>query len=121
MEKKGKLPFGQPKTETVTVTETVARKERVYIDPTVLQSYYVETDRVLGDITPRENGIPGKDIFGRTIPIRQLADAGFYEGPNVQRSGDKLAASVSGFRANRAQLGGCRALRTACVGSGTES
>lgn len=97
VEKKGKLPFGQPKTETVTVTETVTRQERVYIDPTVLRSYYVEANRVLGDFTSRENGIPGKDIFGRTIPIRQLADAGFYEGPNIQRSGEKLVASVSGF------------------------
>lgn len=95
--KKGKLPFGQPKTEIVTVTETITKKERVYIDPTVQRSFYVDADRVLGDFVPRETGTPGKDIYGRTIPVKQLADPGFYTGPNIQRSGEKIAATTAGF------------------------
>lgn len=97
VEKKGKLPFGQPKKEVVTVTETITKKERVYIDPKVLQSYYVDADRVLGEFTPRENGVPGKDIYGRAIPVKKLAEPGFYTGSHIQKSGDKLAATVAGF------------------------
>ncbi|MFP4211043.1 MAG: flagellar assembly protein A [Alkalispirochaeta sp.] len=95
--KKGALPFGQPKQEVVTVTETVTRKERVYIDPKVHESRYVESGVDLGTFVPRVTGVPGKDIFGRTIPIKQLADPGFYEGPGIQRTGETIFAGTTGF------------------------
>jgi uncharacterized protein len=95
--RKGKLPFGQDKTELVTVTETVTRKERVYVDPKVVQCGYVPAEHLLGTFVPRETGLPGRDIFGRAIPAKQLADPGFYLGANIQRQGDRLTSTEAGF------------------------
>ncbi len=95
--RKGKIPFGQEKTEIVTVTETVTRKERVYVDPKVVRCDYIPAEQVLGTFIPREPGLPGKDISGRTIPVKQLADPGFYLGANIQRQGDTLTSTQAGF------------------------
>lgn len=63
----------------------IYRKERVFVDPKVLQTAYVPASHVLGTIVPGEPGIPGKDIFGRLIPVKQLADSSFYHGSNIAK------------------------------------
>ena len=95
--KKGLLGLGAGKTETVTVTETETRRERVYIDPAVEQSWAVEQGQTVGTMTAGSAGAPGKDIFGRPVPAKQLADPRFYLGDNISRKGDSLEAAAEGF------------------------
>ena len=95
--KKGLLGIGAGKTESVTVTETQVREEKVYIDPTVQTVYSVEADQVLGTVVPPEPGAPGVDVYGRPVPAKQLADPRFYPGEHVGRKGNELVALREGF------------------------
>ena len=96
VEKKSKLPFMPPKKEVVDYTETVSDTERVYIDPTVEQTGYVEESDKLGLVEPVGKGVPGRSIFGRVVPPRAPADPYFYAGPGVQRRGQELFAERTG-------------------------
>ena len=97
IEKKPRLPFMQTKVEKKQVRETVVDRERVYVDPTVESSYFVDENEVLGTVTPMDLGEPGTDIFGRNIPARQLADPSFHAGDGIERNADQLVAKRSGF------------------------
>ncbi len=97
VEKKGNAPFGQARTETITVTETVTRKEPADVDPRVLRSEYVRAGSVLGTVTSRLVGLPGTDIYGNTIPIGEAGDLNFYHGDHIVRQGNTLTAERSGF------------------------
>ncbi|MFW5828317.1 MAG: flagellar assembly protein A, partial [Alkalispirochaeta sp.] len=94
--KKGVLGIGSKK-ETVTVTDTVTRREKVYIDPTVETVWAVSRDQTLGEMVPPGAGKPGKDVFGRPIPAKQLADPRFYLGDNLTRKGNTVTAAAEGF------------------------
>lgn len=95
--KKGLLGIGAGKTETITVTETVTRREKVYIDPAVEDSKSVVEGQTLGTFLPAAPGGPGRDIFDRPIPAKQLVDSRFYLDDTITRSGDTLTAAVEGF------------------------
>jgi uncharacterized protein len=97
VEKKGLLGIGQGKTETTTVTETVTRREKVYVDPTVQESRTVTEGEIIGTVVPATPGAPGKDVFGRPVAAKQLSDPRFYLGDNITRRGDELVAEVEGF------------------------
>lgn len=71
--------------------------ERVYIDPTVEHAYFVDSEAHIGKVNPRRQGHAGTDIFGRTIPAKQLADPGFYTGANIRRTAQELYSEVSGI------------------------
>lgn len=95
--KKGLLGIGQGKTEIVTVTETVTRTERVYIDPAVEECYYVTAENRLGSFITATPGAPGTDVFGKPVPPKQLADHRFYLADNLTRRGDDVIATSDGF------------------------
>ena len=97
MEKKARLPFMQAKIEKKKIRETVIDRERVYVDPTVETSYFVEQNTVLGIVTPMTTGEPGVDIFGRNIPARRLADPNFHAGDGIERNSNQLTAKQNGF------------------------
>ncbi|SIQ34269.1 hypothetical protein SAMN05920897_10777 [Alkalispirochaeta americana] len=97
VKQKSGFPFGKERVETKIVRDTVERQERVYIDPTVQDLFFVHQGALVGRITPRSEGIPGRDVFGRAIPIRRLADPAFYCGPNLQKVRDDIRAGASGF------------------------
>ncbi len=97
VEKKAKLPFMAKKTETVTVTESKTHRERVPVDPTVTQHFYVEAGSVLGEVMPQRIGIPGRTVKGRTIQVTPITDPFFYAGDNISRQGNTLTASTSGI------------------------
>ncbi|MEX2444942.1 MAG: flagellar assembly protein A [Alkalispirochaeta sp.] len=94
--KKGMLGIGS-RTETVTVTDTATRREKVFIDPSVEQVWSVSEDEALGKLVPPDAGKPGKDIFGRPVPAKQPADPRFYLGDNLTRKGDTVVAGAEGF------------------------
>ena len=95
--RKGILGFGQSRTETVTVTETVTRTEKVYIDPAVEQSWHVTADQSVGTFNTASPGTPGRDVFDRPVPAKQLADPRFHLGENLVRKGDEVVATAEGF------------------------
>ena len=95
--KKSKLPFRAPKQETTEVTETEVVPERVYVDPTVEETGYVQEGEKIGDIKPKETGMPGRSIFGEVLNQRVPADPHFYTGANVVRRDEEVFAETTGF------------------------
>ncbi|TVQ38272.1 MAG: DUF342 domain-containing protein [Spirochaetaceae bacterium] len=94
---KPKLPFMRPRQERVMVTETETVPERVYVDPVVEQTAYVEAGQRIGRIVPRTAGAPGRSVYGKVIHPRPSADPLFYCGSGVQRRGEELVADTTGF------------------------
>lgn len=95
--RKGLLGIGQGKTETVTVSETVTRTEKVYIDPAVESCFYVAAENRLGTFVAFTPGTPGSDVFGKPIPPKQLSDHRFYLSDHLIRRGDDVIAGADGF------------------------
>ncbi|WP_018525673.1 flagellar assembly protein A [Alkalispirochaeta alkalica] len=94
---KSGFPFGKERVEKKIVRDTVERQERVYIDPSVKELFFARQGDLVGRITPASAGIPGRDVFGRPLPIRKLADPAFHCGPNLQKIRDEIRAGQSGF------------------------
>ncbi|MFW5695494.1 MAG: flagellar assembly protein A [Alkalispirochaeta sp.] len=94
--KKGVLGIGS-RTETVTVTDTVTRREKVYIDPTVERVWAVSQEQTLGEVVPPTAGKPGTDVFGKPVPAKQLSDPRFYLGDHLTRKGNTVSAAAEGF------------------------
>ncbi|MFP4565986.1 MAG: flagellar assembly protein A [Spirochaetaceae bacterium] len=97
VQRKSRLPFRSPKQETVEVVETQTVSERVYVDPTVEETGYVQEGEKIGDVLPRETGIPGRSIFGEIIHPRVPADPNFYIGKHAVRRGEEVFAEGTGF------------------------
>ncbi len=93
--RKGAL--GLSSTEKVTVTETVSTREKVFIDPTVIRSFWADENTPLGPVSPHTPGIPGRDVYGRTIPVRTLPDPGFYPGDGLEIRNGALVTTAAGF------------------------
>lgn len=91
------FPFLPPRQKTVEVVERESRQERVYVDPTVEGSGWVEAGRKLAFIEAADPGVSGKDIYGRPVFTAALPDTRFYAGMNVNRKRDELFAEASGF------------------------
>lgn len=95
--KKSKVPFRGPKQETVEVVETQTVPERVYVDPTVEETGYVQEGEKIGDIAPKETGMPGRSIFGEVLHPKVPADPHFYVGDRAVRRGEEVFAEETGF------------------------
>ncbi|MEM5947246.1 flagellar assembly protein A [Spirochaetia bacterium 38H-sp] len=97
IEKKGALPFLPAKKEKQKVTEKIAKREKIYIDPTVLQVFFVEKGTYLGRVLAPVSGLEGRNIFGEVIPPLVLEDTGFYAGNGVKREKTDLKAEETGI------------------------
>ena len=97
VQRKPRFPFQSPKEETVEVVETQTVPERVYVDPTVEENGYVQEGEKIGDVIPKETGIPGRSIFGEIIHPRVPADPNFYIGSHAMRRGEEVFAEDAGF------------------------
>lgn len=95
VEKKG--PLGKVVQETVTVTESQTSREKVFVDPTVLEVFHVAGGAALGRIEPHSPGIPGRDVYGRTIPVRTLPNPHFHPGEGLAMRDGVLTALTEGF------------------------
>jgi hypothetical protein len=95
--KKSKIPFRSPKQETVEVVETETVPQRVYVDPTVEETGYVQEGEKIGDIAPKETGMPGRSIFGEVLHPKVPADPHFYVGSGAVRRGEEVFAEQTGF------------------------
>lgn len=95
--RKSTFPFLKEKTEKKTVREAVEREEKVFVDPTVRSVLYAPADTLIARITPQSTGLPGRDVYGRQIPTRKIADPVFYAGSDVKRERDELHSVNAGF------------------------
>ncbi len=95
--RKSPLPFLPPRQETVEVVDRETHQERVYVDPTVEGSGWVEAGQKLAFVEAADPGLAGKDIYGRPIFAAALADTLFHAGMNINRKRDELFADASGF------------------------
>lgn len=94
--KKSALPFAPPKKETVKTTETRTRKERVYVDPTIVGTGYAYKNDKVADIFAGEDGTSGWNIFDEEIPPKEHGDPHFYAGQGLKRVGSELVAVHDG-------------------------
>ena len=94
---KPKLPFGRPKQKRVVVTETETYPERVYVDPALQQTAYVEAEQRIGRVQPQKSGTPGRNVYGMVVHPKAVADPLFYCGNGIQRRGEELVATTTGF------------------------
>lgn len=97
VEKKGRVPFLRAKIKTVTDYETKVHRERIPIDPHVEESFYVEEGAELGTVKAQQQGIPGRTVYGKAIPIKPIVDPLFYAGENLSRTGESLVAATTGI------------------------
>lgn len=91
-----KTLFGK-KEEEVETTERVEVNEEVKVNPKVILQGYAEQDAVLGELTPMEPGIPGKDLFGKMIPPPEQDDLGVLPGQNCTKKKNQIIADEDGF------------------------
>lgn len=95
--KKSWLPFVPQKEERVIVTETETVPERVYVDPSVEQTAFVREGATVGRIQAQKTGTPGRNVYGVLVHPKPIADPLFYCGNGLQRRGEELIASATGF------------------------
>ncbi|HOV63819.1 MAG TPA: FapA family protein [Spirochaetia bacterium] len=95
--KKSKLPFAQAKEDVVFEYQKREIKERIPVDPTVLETGWAEAETRIAVIMPAKPGRPGRNIFGKPIMPQNLTEAGIYEGAGVKRGRGELTAVVTGF------------------------
>ncbi|THB62850.1 MAG: DUF342 domain-containing protein, partial [Spirochaetaceae bacterium] len=88
--------FGSSKEKTVTSTQVIKTKDRVYVDPKVLGSGYIYAGDEAGKISPGEKGLEGIDLFGKAVPPKAPADPNFYLGDGLERRGNTLYATQDG-------------------------
>ncbi len=96
VKKKGLLPFGKEKTETV--VENVKRENRIRVEiiPDVIATGLVETGEKIADIKPGQTGKPGKDVYGK--PVSPLTDEDeFHLGRGIESRGAALIATEPGI------------------------
>jgi hypothetical protein len=96
VKKKGLIPFGKEKEETV--TENIKREKQVKVDvmPDVVDAGWVDAGALIAEITPGKSGTAGKDVFGKIIPAPPVDDE-FYLGLNVEKKGGRYTAAVGGI------------------------
>ncbi len=85
----GKPQPPKPKTRTV--------QQRVYLDGTVRSTGYAAAGETLGTVEAQQPGRPGKDLYGRPIPPKQLADPLIYAGDGVKKARGEFVAESTGF------------------------
>ena len=97
VKKKSKLPFVPDKEEKVSVFETVETPRRVYLDPEIVATGYIEEGGRLATAYTAKPGKPGKDIYARPTTPQQDAEPPLYLGKNVEKGKGELVAAITGF------------------------
>lgn len=95
--KKQKLPFLPPKEEIVEVVEKLEVPERIYVDPEVIGSGWVNAGEKIAIIYPSKPGKMGKTVHGLPIMPPQPGDADIYPGKGVEKKKGEITASATGF------------------------
>ena len=96
VQKKAKFPFSKQKEETVVEYEKVEKKEKVFINPHIVEKGYAVSGQRLGILAPGKPGKPGKDVFGNIIlPDDKVSE--YYPGNGVSIERNEIKATVSGF------------------------
>ena len=96
VKKKGLLPFGKEKQETVSTVVKREKKIRVDVIPDIIEAGWVEAGMKLADVKPGKPGKPGKDVTGKVIPPPSVDDD-FWLGEGVESKGSAITASVTGI------------------------
>lgn len=97
VQRKPKLPFMPVREEVVKVTEKEEIPERVAVDPTVVDSAYVEAETVVAKLYPARQGKPGKSIFGKPLPPVSITEPAVYLGSGLERRRSELVATATGI------------------------
>jgi len=97
VEKKSPIPFVAPKKEMIEVIETETKKERVYVDPTVEKTGWVEEGEPVGIFYIQQKGKPGTNLHGDPIPPAELPDPRYYLGDNLEKKGHDIIAKATGI------------------------
>ena len=97
VEKKARVPFMKPRTETIDVVRTENIREPVYVDPSIQQTGFADENVVLGRILPYSPGKPGRNVYGSAVQPVQPADPHFHLGPGITKNGRDLVSTHSGF------------------------
>ncbi|MBI9107268.1 MAG: DUF342 domain-containing protein [Spirochaetales bacterium] len=95
VKKKGILPFGKEKEETVAEIVKLEKRVRVAVESEVVDAGWVEAGTVIAEIYPGKPGALGKDVYGRPIPSPSSDDE-FWPGRNIETKGGKYIAAESG-------------------------
>jgi uncharacterized protein (DUF342 family) len=89
------LPFLPPRVEKVQSIEKREKRERVFLDETVLRTGWARRGERVGILSQAKPGKAGKTIFGK--PIQPPSDdVSFYIGPGVLRNKGELTADWDG-------------------------
>ncbi|HUX12534.1 MAG TPA: flagellar assembly protein A, partial [Spirochaetia bacterium] len=95
--RKAALPFLPARKEMVEVVEREVKQERVYVDPTVEGTGWVESGDKIALVEPADPGLAGKDIYGKPVFAAALTESQFYAGMNIARKREELFAEATGF------------------------
>ena len=94
--KKGLLPFGKEKEETVVELVKREKKTRLELLPDILEAGWVEEGAKIAEVKPGSAGKAGKDVFGKPIPP-QTVDDEFWLGRGIESRGGALTATEPGI------------------------
>ncbi|MDR1176584.1 MAG: FapA family protein [Treponema sp.] len=97
VKKAGALPFLPGKEETVVTWEKKETREKVSVNPEPKELKYVEKGKKIGTASPPRPGKPGKSVFGKPIPPKQLPEGGFLLGKGLSREKNDIYARYSGL------------------------
>ncbi|MDR0496742.1 MAG: FapA family protein, partial [Treponema sp.] len=96
--KAGVLPFMSAKEEVAVTWEKKETREKVDVNPKILEIKYADRGRKIGSVSSVIVGKPGKNIFGKPIPPPQMeGDGSFLFGKGIIKEKNDLKAEVSGF------------------------
>lgn len=96
VKKKGLLPFGKEKEETVVETLKQENKIRVEIQPDVIEAGWADKGVKLAEFKSGIDGVPGKDVYGKPVQPSG-ADDEFYTGKGVELKGNAIVAVEEGI------------------------
>ncbi|MDR2134225.1 MAG: FapA family protein, partial [Treponema sp.] len=97
VKKPNPIPFLPPREEKVVTWEKKETREKAELNPEPKEIRYAEKGQKLGTLAPPRPGKPGKNVFGKSIPPRPLADTDFLLGQGLGRDKNDIVARVSGF------------------------
>ena len=97
VKKSGALPFKAAKDEITVSWEKKETREKIDVNPKVLDVKYADRGIKLGSITPSIPGKPGKSIFGRPVPPKEAMGNSCFFGKGIRREKNDFFAEFSGF------------------------
>jgi len=95
--KKQALPFLPPKEEIEVFFEKKETRNKVLINPEILEVGYFAKDSLIAKVAASKPGKQGKNIMGRIIPAPQPQKSSLAVGSGVKRTGNEIRAEADGF------------------------